>query len=214
MDKLFGNDWSYANKATCDRHTDAENLLAAIDSLQLAEAANRNAIAVAQLTIKYVREERQALVEQNGRIFQQLNTAEARAGELELQAVSLRTVISTICDRIGAERSFDEILSGQRIMAWIDSLTSPLPEASQAKPVAWVPLHPRTGPLWANTTANLELDRPIYPLMALYASPLPADATGPYGDGSMCQDCPPFGSYNLKRCQWCPRKSFAQPQGE
>lgn len=38
-------------------------------------------------------------------------------------------------------------------------------------PVAWVPVHPRTGPLWANTITSIDADRPSYPLMPLYGSP-------------------------------------------
>ena len=40
---------------------------------------------------------------------------------------------------------------------------------AEAQPVAWVPVHPREGPLWANTTADPDRERlPSYPLMALY----------------------------------------------
>jgi hypothetical protein len=43
----------------------------------------------------------------------------------------------------------------------------------QPAPVAYVPIHPRTGPLWANTVRSLDDDRPKhYPVMALYAVPL------------------------------------------
>jgi hypothetical protein len=42
----------------------------------------------------------------------------------------------------------------------------PVPE-----PVAWVPVHPKSGPLWANTVASMDSDRPQhYPLMPLYSS--------------------------------------------
>lgn len=41
------------------------------------------------------------------------------------------------------------------------------------EPVAFVPIHPRTGPLWANTVPSLDNDRPSYPTNALvYASAL------------------------------------------
>lgn len=42
------------------------------------------------------------------------------------------------------------------------------------EPVAFVPVHPRTGPLWANTIPSLDNDRPRYPVMNLYAHPAPA----------------------------------------
>ncbi|MBA8886105.1 hypothetical protein FHW12_000296 [Dokdonella fugitiva] len=44
-----------------------------------------------------------------------------------------------------------------------------------AEAVAYVPVHPRNGPLWANTTPEPNAERlPSYPLMPLYARPQPA----------------------------------------
>jgi len=40
------------------------------------------------------------------------------------------------------------------------------------EPIAWVPVHPRIGPLWAMTTDAPDPERlPSYPLMPLYAHP-------------------------------------------
>lgn len=40
--------------------------------------------------------------------------------------------------------------------------------------VAYVPIHPRNGPLWANTVPTLESERPShYPTMPLYTRPAP-----------------------------------------
>lgn len=51
-----------------------------------------------------------------------------------------------------------------------------LPEVDA--PVAYVPIHPRNGPLWANTVPTLESDRPAnYEVMPLYAHPSPQKAT-------------------------------------
>lgn len=47
--------------------------------------------------------------------------------------------------------------------------------SSNPKVVAWVPLHPTQGPLWANTISSLDADRPSYPLMPLYARSVQAD---------------------------------------
>jgi hypothetical protein len=45
-------------------------------------------------------------------------------------------------------------------------------EPAQQKPVASVPIHPKTGPLWAMTTDKPDPERlPSYPLMRLYTAP-------------------------------------------
>lgn len=55
---------------------------------------------------------------------------------------------------------------------------SPAPVESGKVPVAWVPVHPRTGPLWANTVASLDADRPAsYPVMPLYSAPVESART-------------------------------------
>ncbi|WP_428418184.1 hypothetical protein [Methylibium sp.] len=47
-----------------------------------------------------------------------------------------------------------------------------------AEPVAFVPVHPKNGPLWANVTADPNPERlPSYPLMKLYAHP--TESAGP-----------------------------------
>lgn len=44
--------------------------------------------------------------------------------------------------------------------------------AVHEKPAAFVPVHPKQGPLWANCTADPNPERmPAYPLMALYDLP-------------------------------------------
>jgi len=47
--------------------------------------------------------------------------------------------------------------------------------AQQVQPAAFVPVHPRTGPLWANTITSKDQDHPRYPLMEVYTRP-PAPA--------------------------------------
>ncbi|WP_232355981.1 hypothetical protein [Burkholderia vietnamiensis] len=52
--------------------------------------------------------------------------------------------------------------------------------AMAAEAVAHVPIHPKRGPLWANTVATLDADRPAYyPTRALYFAPPPAQAAMP-----------------------------------
>lgn len=53
------------------------------------------------------------------------------------------------------------------------------------EPVAFVPIHPKTGPLWANTVPSLDCDRPQhYDVMPLYrhvvSERLPSSAKAPY----------------------------------
>ena len=57
-----------------------------------------------------------------------------------------------------------------------DDLAARLAKVEQAEPVAWVPMHPRFGALWAMTTATPSEERlpSHYPLSPLYASSAPA----------------------------------------
>lgn len=49
---------------------------------------------------------------------------------------------------------------------------------SDIKPVAWVPVHPKNGPLWAMTTVDPSPEHlPSYPLQPLYASPAKINGT-------------------------------------
>ena len=59
-----------------------------------------------------------------------------------------------------------------------DDLAARLAKVEQAEPVAWVPMHPRFGALWAMTTATPSEERlpSHYPLSPLYASSAPAAA--------------------------------------
>lgn len=51
---------------------------------------------------------------------------------------------------------------------------------TSATPVAYVPIHPRTGALWANTVPSLASERPAhYPVMALYSTGLAEKASVP-----------------------------------
>lgn len=55
-----------------------------------------------------------------------------------------------------------------------DDLAARLAEIEAQEPVAWVPIHPRTGPLWSMATGSPDPERlPHYPLMPLYTRPAP-----------------------------------------
>lgn len=57
----------------------------------------------------------------------------------------------------------------QRLSAERDELAARLAEIEAQEPVAWVPMHPRTGALWSMTTGSPDQERlPHYPLMPLY----------------------------------------------
>lgn len=66
----------------------------------------------------------------------------------------------------------------QRITAGLAADLARAQEQAQAEPVAWVPMHPRVGALWAMTTATPSEERlpSHYPLSPLYASSAPAAA--------------------------------------
>jgi len=54
---------------------------------------------------------------------------------------------------------------------WKGYVPEPMKPAQQ-EPVASVPIHPKTGPLWAMTTDKPDPERlPSYPLMRLYTAP-------------------------------------------
>ena len=56
--------------------------------------------------------------------------------------------------------------------------TPPAQPAPVQEPVASVPIHPKTGPLWAMTTDKPDPERlPSYPLMRLYTTPPAAQRT-------------------------------------
>lgn len=57
-----------------------------------------------------------------------------------------------------------------------------------ATPIAWVPIHPRIGPLWANTITSMESDHPrSYEMMPLYAGPSVETPAPPRP--LICTDC-------------------------
>ena len=69
----------------------------------------------------------------------------------------------------------------RELMRHVDSLVAEaaelaarLAEIERQEPVAWVPIHPRTGPLWSMTTGSPDEERlPHYPLKPLYTRPAP-----------------------------------------
>lgn len=71
-----------------------------------------------------------------------------------------------------AHRVIDAVMENRAVMRSDGTLhIEPRPELKAGEqPVAYVPIHPRYGPLWANTVPTLESERPShYPVMALYA---------------------------------------------
>ena len=55
------------------------------------------------------------------------------------------------------------------LIAERDELAARLAEIEAQEPVAWVPIHPRTGPLWSMATGSPDPERlPHYPLVPLY----------------------------------------------
>lgn len=61
------------------------------------------------------------------------------------------------------------------LIAERNALAARLAEIEAQEPVAWVPIHPRTGPLWSMTTGSPDEERlPHYPLEPLYTRPAPA----------------------------------------
>lgn len=85
----------------------------------------------------------------------------------------LKAVIDKI--EIGNEA---EVSDGENIVARIAVLppiAAPVAETA-GRAVAWVPVHPRTGPIWAESGPDARgKDNLIsYPFMPLYASPVPA----------------------------------------
>ncbi|WP_244103967.1 hypothetical protein [Burkholderia gladioli] len=71
------------------------------------------------------------------------------------------------------------------VLTQIDNMTCGLTPASTPaearEPDAYVPIHPRNGPLWASTVTSLDADRPkSYPVKPVYLG-VPADAGEPIG---------------------------------
>jgi hypothetical protein len=67
---------------------------------------------------------------------------------------------------IGAVNSVNARIAVRLFAVWLDKKHTP----EDAQPVAYVPVHPRTGALWANTVPTLDSERPAhYPVMALYS---------------------------------------------
>jgi hypothetical protein len=76
----------------------------------------------------------------------------------------------------------------------------------QAEPVAWVPVHPVQGPLWAMTTDNPSPERlPQYPLRALYAAPPAKQAEPVVERPALFNELgePMFGTVKLSGCAVC-----------
>ena len=64
----------------------------------------------------------------------------------------------------------------RELLRHVDSLAARLAAIEAQEPVAWVPIHPRTGPLWSMTTGRPAEERlpQHYPLKPLYTRPAPA----------------------------------------
>ena len=69
----------------------------------------------------------------------------------------------------------DQSMSRNNAEALADEVVTAIKQARSApvqEPVASVPIHPKTGPLWAMTTDKPDPDQlPSYPLMNLYTTP-------------------------------------------
>jgi hypothetical protein len=99
-------------------------------------------------------------------------------------------LIRRVC--LGGMRTTEE---GRQILVYLRWLERKHAPETCEQPVAYVPIHPRTGPLWANTVPTLESERPShYPVMALYAAPAPkafAGRSGLQGPGDEDQNSRP-----------------------
>lgn len=86
----------------------------------------------------------------------------ARLGPIAVREL-LRHVDSLVAEAAELRRERDEL--AQRSA----ELAARLEEIEAQEPVAWVPIHPRTGPLWSMTTGGPNAERlPHYPLKPLY----------------------------------------------
>ena len=67
----------------------------------------------------------------------------------------------------------------RELLRHVDSLAARLAAIEAQEPVAWVPIHPRTGPLWSMTTGRPAEERlpQHYPLKPLYTRPAPDGCT-------------------------------------
>lgn len=64
----------------------------------------------------------------------------------------------------------DGMLNDMRAM--LESAPAVAGAKDHATPAAWVPIHPRNGPLWANAITSLDADHPAhYELMPVYTVP-------------------------------------------
>lgn len=76
---------------------------------------------------------------------------------------------------------------GLMMDAWLEANT-PAPPA--AVPDAWVPLHPKTGPLWSMATAEPSTERmPSYALAPVYLQAPPAAVPVGYDDDEIADAC-------------------------
>lgn len=82
----------------------------------------------------------------------------------------------------------ESITSGELFTG--DDLAARLAKVEQAEPVAWVPMHPRFGALWAMTTATPSEERlpSHYPLSPLYTRPA-TPAAKPCRCAEVLADC-------------------------
>lgn len=64
----------------------------------------------------------------------------------------------------------DAYAAGMEAPLVLSTISATAP-AQQVQPAAFVPVHPRNGPLWANAITSKDQDHPRYPLMEVYTRP-------------------------------------------
>ena len=103
----------------------------------------------------------------------------------EMRERAAREVTSAVTLLVGRDDVLADAVQSSRLQAEIfalrrerDELAAWRAKIESQHPVAWVPMHPRCGALWAMTTAAPSEERlpSHYPLSPLYASPAPAAA--------------------------------------
>ncbi len=112
-----------------------------------------------------------------------------RAADLEALVAELRRERDELSEQVAFTARHLAIISGvlgspepieiddiaarlHLLIAERDALAARLAEIEAQEPVAWVPIHPRTGPLWSMTTGSPDEERlPHYPLKPLYTRP-------------------------------------------
>ncbi|ACC71097.1 hypothetical protein PPMP20_04250 [Paraburkholderia phymatum] len=79
----------------------------------------------------------------------------------------------------GTDVDFKSHNAATELVRYAMNRTALSAEAAAGEPVAYVPIHPKNGPLWANTVPTLDSDRPKhYETRALYFTAPPAAKKG------------------------------------